>query len=361
MHGGPVAGKLPPRPNLEHLRHQAKALLAALKAGEQTAVEKFVEHLPEARGMAPAAVRAAGFRLADAQSVIARQTGFAGWPALSRHVQDLRALEGEWRFTSLEVEGSGMPAAMLRDSRLLIDGDRFRTESPEANYDGVFTIDVEQTPPHIDIEFVEGPEAGGVSHGIYELDGDRLTLCLGLVANAARPRTFATKAGSGQALERLERVTAARPLNVTGGSAKDTKDAKDTKELADPSSFEVEMTPLFERLQGEWIPVELFMDGKAMPSQCLAFGIRTMTGNEMKVVFGGQTMVHAKVRIDESVAPIAVDYLNLMKKQAGTITRGIMDWAGDEVRFLIAAPGDPRPKELTTSPPTGTYSRWRRK
>ena len=356
-----MASKLPPRPNLEHLRHQAKALLAALKAGEQTAVEKFVEHLPEARGMSPAAVRAAGFRLADAQSVIARQTGFAGWPALSRYVQDLRALEGEWRFTSLEVEGSSMPAAMVKASRLLIDGDRFRTESPEANYDGVFTIDVEQTPPHIDIEFVEGPEAGGVSYGIYQLDGGRLTLCLGLMANTTRPRTFATTPGSGHALESLERISAGRPANVTGGAANATKTGTAAEEPADPSSFEVEMTPLLERLQGEWIPVELFMDGKPMPSQWLAFGTRTMNGNEMKVVFGGQTMVHAKVRIDESVTPIAVDYLNLMKKQAGTITRGIMDCAGDEARFLIAAPGEPRPDAFTASPPTGTYSRWRRK
>jgi uncharacterized protein (TIGR03067 family) len=191
-----------------------------------------------------------------------------------------------------------------------------------------------------------------------------LTLCVGLVANGTRPKTFATRAGSGHALETLERLTAARPVNVTGGSAKDTKDTKDTKatkELADPSSFEVAMTPLLERLQGEWIPVELFMDGKAMPSQWLAFGTRTMNGNEMRVVFGGQTMLHAKVRIDEGVAPIAVDYFNLMKQQAGTITRGIMDWAGEEVRFLIAGAGEPRPAAFTTSPPTGTYSRWRRK
>ena len=43
---------------------------------------------------------------------------------------------------------------------MLIDGDRFRTESPEATYEGVFNIDVEADPHDIDIEFVEGPEAG---------------------------------------------------------------------------------------------------------------------------------------------------------------------------------------------------------
>ena len=48
-----------------------------------------------------------------------------------------------------------------------------------------------------------------------------------------------------------------------------------------------------------------------MPDQWLAFGSRTSTGNEVKVVFGGQAMVHAKMRIDERVTPMAVDYLNL--------------------------------------------------
>ena len=87
--------KLPARPNLDHLRRQAKTLLSQLKDGETIAVRAFIDHLPDARTMSVAAVRAAGFRLADAQSVVARQTGFGSWPALSRHVQQLRALEGD--------------------------------------------------------------------------------------------------------------------------------------------------------------------------------------------------------------------------------------------------------------------------
>jgi len=62
---------------------------------------------------------AAGFRLADAQSVVARQTGFGSWPALSRYVQQLRALEGDWRFVSLEIDGAAVPAGMLSQSRLV--------------------------------------------------------------------------------------------------------------------------------------------------------------------------------------------------------------------------------------------------
>src|SRR5258708_37617728 len=88
----------------------------------------------------------------------------------------------------------------------------------EATWAGVFLIDVEAKPAGIDIEFVEGPEAGRWSYGIYRFDGADLILCLGLTG-APRPTRFATTSGSGHALERLRRVSAARPADGTGGTA----------------------------------------------------------------------------------------------------------------------------------------------
>lgn len=360
-----MAKTLPSRPNLDHLRKQAKTLLDDLRAGRAPAIEAFTRHLPDAKRMKPAAIRAAGFRLADAQLVIARQSGFASWPGLSRHVEHLRALEGEWRFERLEADGSVMPVSMIDGARLLIDGDRFRTESPEANYEGVFTIDVDAKPPHIDIEFLDGPEAGNSSHGLFELDGDRLTLCLTVLAGGARPTAFAARRGSGHVLERLRRASASRPSNVIGGSKANASAAAATTEapatLVNATAFDVPITPLLTRLQGEWTPTELVMDGKPMPAEWLAFGLRTTVGNEMKVTFNGQPMAHAKMRLDESAAPIAVDYLNLIGRSKGSVSLGIMDWTGDEVRFLIAAPGDPRPADFRAVAKTATLSRWRRR
>lgn len=351
-----MAKTLPTRPHLDHLRRQAKTLLTQLHDGDSDATDAFAQHLPQARRMPRSALRAAGFRLADAQSVVARQTGFASWPALARHVQQLRALEGEWRFTRIEVDGLAMPGTALSSSRLLIDGDRFRSEMADSSYDGVFTIDVEATPAHIDIEFVEGPEAGQTCNGIYEIDGDRLTLCLGLVG-AARPSGFATARGSGHALEHLRRASAARPVTVTGGTRRQRAAVVDRE---DPAAFEVEMTALMRRLEGEWVPVRLVTDGRPLADQLLAFGSRTCVGNEVKVVFGGQVMLHAKVRIDEAAAPIAVDYLSLSGPRKGTVSRGVMEWIGHEVRFLMAAPGQPRPAGFEDAA-TGTLSQWRRK
>lgn len=137
------------------------------------------------------------FRLADAQSALARESGFASWPNLARHVEQLRSLEGVWSFQRLEVDGTVLPAAGLQMSRLLIDGDRFRTESPEANYEGVFNINVEEQPQEIDIEFVAGPEAGNWNYGIFRLDGDTLDLCLNLNGKP-RPAKSGSTPGSGR-------------------------------------------------------------------------------------------------------------------------------------------------------------------
>lgn len=212
-----MAKKLPPRPNLEHLRSQAKALLAALQSGDADAIATIREHLPAATGMSEEQIRKTPFRLADAQSAVARKTGFASWPQLGRHVEQLRALEGTWAFAHLEIDGQLIPSDTLTASRILIDGDRFRTESPEATYEGIFNINVETDPHEIDIDFVAGPEAGNRNFGIFRLDGDGLELCLDMNGQT-RPKKFRSTGSAGRAFERLTRVSNSRPDDVTGGA-----------------------------------------------------------------------------------------------------------------------------------------------
>lgn len=122
------------------------------------------------------------------------------------------------------------------------------------------------------------------------------------------------------------------------------------------------MTPLMKRLQGEWAALELVTDGSKMRDDWLSFGFRKTEGNETKVVFGGQTMLHAKMRIDESAKPIAVDYLNLAGAGKGRVSFGILKWDGDEVTFHIATAGKPRPSDFVSVQGSGTtLSRWRKR
>lgn len=365
-----MAQRLPSRPHLDHLRRQAKSLLAALTAGEPAAAATLIEFLPAAAGMTPDQVRKAGFRLADAQSAIARQTGFASWPRLARHVDQLRSLEGTWSFERLEIDGGPLPPAATAASRLLIDGDRFRTESPEATYEGVFNIDVEAEPHRIEINFVEGPEAGNRSRGIFRLQGDRLELCLDMNGNAA-PAAFVTTKGSGHAYEILRRTSGSRPDAVTGGRGSASPGApacgdpasaaaRTGEAIAEAAGFDHEPSPTLARLQGAWTAEGLVLDGAALPSSMLRTARRTATGNEIKVHVGGRLVVHALVRIDERPRPMEIDYLLQSGPAKGSIQRGIMEWRGETACFCMSASGSPRPTDFTCEKGSGrTLSFWR--
>lgn len=348
---------LPSRPNLDHLRRQAKSLLASLANGDADAVRTFQDFLPGAQGQNAAQVRAAGYRLADAQSAIARKSGFASWPRLARHIDQLRELEGVWTFESLQVDGQIAPRAALGPSRILIDGDRFRTESPEANYEGVFNIDVEAAPHHIDIDFVEGPEAGNRNHGIFALEGDRLEICLDMNGKA-RPTAFATTPRSGHAYEVLRRTRDALPDDVKGG--KHVVAGADAPAIPDASAFGYVASPTLDKLQGDWMATRIVRDGAELPAAMLGMARRSAKRNELTISIGGRNAIEALVRIKDTTTPIEVDYFNVGGMAKGTVQFGIMEWHDSEVCFCMAAPGQARPTDFTCSTGSGrTLSSWR--
>ena len=86
---------LPDRPNLDHLRKQAKALLALYRARDGAAIARFRESLPAASGKDDQAIAALDLRLHDAQSCIAREHGFASWTELKRFVEARAASGGD--------------------------------------------------------------------------------------------------------------------------------------------------------------------------------------------------------------------------------------------------------------------------
>jgi ankyrin repeat protein len=78
--------QLPNRPNLENLKKQAKTLLRAAQAHDRSALERFAA-LPAFEHKASAEIGALDLALHDAQSVIAREHGFASWNALREEVE----------------------------------------------------------------------------------------------------------------------------------------------------------------------------------------------------------------------------------------------------------------------------------
>jgi hypothetical protein len=82
---------LPPRPDLAQLKVQARELQRAYNAGVRSAVQRFSAHLPQivrrqtGQGGQPQVL------LTQAQTVLAREYGFASWLLLRAHVQRVRA------------------------------------------------------------------------------------------------------------------------------------------------------------------------------------------------------------------------------------------------------------------------------
>jgi hypothetical protein len=78
---------LPPNPNLDHLKYQAKDLLKAHAARDRVSAQIIREFHPRFAKSSDAEIFDARLRLSDAQLTIARESGFSSWPRLKQHVE----------------------------------------------------------------------------------------------------------------------------------------------------------------------------------------------------------------------------------------------------------------------------------
>ena len=99
-----TAKQLPPRPNLDQLKHQAKDLLESARRHEPGALARF-RVLPAFASTRD--IERASLALHDAQSVIAREHGFDSWNALRERVEELTLEFGEAVGQFLEAATDG--------------------------------------------------------------------------------------------------------------------------------------------------------------------------------------------------------------------------------------------------------------
>ena len=85
---------LPARPSLEQLKKLAKDLVKAHEEKQPAALALIREHLPAVAGKTDGEIARHLFALHDAQSVIARQHGFASWTALREAVEKQGSVVG---------------------------------------------------------------------------------------------------------------------------------------------------------------------------------------------------------------------------------------------------------------------------
>src|SRR4051794_9714124 len=110
---------------------------------------------------------------------------------------DLERLQGAWRAVRIEKGGCPVPDELAATVRYIFDDDRvILMEGDQTAGEGVIRLDPASDPKAFDFTATEGPQKGKVALGIYHIEGDALTMCIG----DERPSQF-TGAGEAALIE----------------------------------------------------------------------------------------------------------------------------------------------------------------
>jgi RNA polymerase sigma factor (sigma-70 family) len=121
--------------------------------------------------------------------------GLLGYSAVTAK-SDAEMIQGKWSFVSLQVDGNpAMPPGP--NPACEFAGDKFRT--PGIDGEWTFKLNAAKKPNEINLT-----AGGGLTKGIYTLDGDNLKLNLNF-GGQGRPTLFASKPGDGNYLAILKR------------------------------------------------------------------------------------------------------------------------------------------------------------
>ena len=119
---------LPARANLDHLKHEAKALHNAFHEGRDDALARVHAALGDVRS----------FKLTDAQRVIAREYGFPTWARLRAQVQAMRDLDAAIdAFVAAVQNEDAARARQVLDARPAIAGESIHVASALGRADDV--------------------------------------------------------------------------------------------------------------------------------------------------------------------------------------------------------------------------------
>jgi uncharacterized protein (TIGR03067 family) len=115
------------------------------------------------------------------------------------------------------------------------------------------------------------------------------------------------------------------------------------------------------QLEGEWSMVSGEANGFSMPKETVNTGKRVAKDGETTITFGGQIYFKARISIDPTRKPKAIDYTMTEGPTKGKTHLGIYELDGDTVKFCFAAPGKDRPTDFTAKEGSErTSSVWKR-
>jgi len=108
--------------------------------------------------------------------------------------KDLKEFQGKWTATFAQaVNGKEMSAEELKETSLVVKGNKFTLKSRDTNLEGEFKIDPTKKIKTIDVYLGEDKTKPTVK-GIYEIKGDTRRSCFADV-DKERPTEFRKEAG----------------------------------------------------------------------------------------------------------------------------------------------------------------------
>lgn len=111
---------------------------------------------------------------------------------------------------------------------------------------------------------------------------------------------------------------------------------------ADPTQQDLE------RLQGDWAVVSMIHDGEQVPADDAQALFRTVKGNEFTMFQYDKPLQKGTFKIDARQSPKVIDEQSARGR--GKPRLGIYEFAGDQLRVCMAAPGGKRPNEFKSAP-----------
>ena len=93
---------------------------------------------------------------------------------------DLDLLQGAWRAVRIVHGGSEVPDEVAMTVRYIFDGDQvLLMEGDQRAGEGVIRLDPSADPGAFDFTATKGAPKGTTAMGIYRIEGDLLTMCMG--------------------------------------------------------------------------------------------------------------------------------------------------------------------------------------
>lgn len=125
--------------------------------------------------------------------------------ALADPPADVKALDGNWVPTKVEILGREAPLKNFETTKLTIAGDTYSVTSDGTTDKGTVKTDATAKPATLDILGTSGPNKDKNIVAIWKLEGDKLQVCYNLDGKV-RPTAFESTSANSWLLISYKRV-----------------------------------------------------------------------------------------------------------------------------------------------------------